>query len=546
MRRAVSSITLLLTIASCTAFGAKSDSNDNSTPPPQTPDQNAQPPIQGAPLTGIFASSSKGADATSGADGSMDHPYKTLKDAIALAASAGQRVIACAEEYDEAVVLPDGVSMYGYYDCTQAPWARANAHAVVKSPTSPALTIKDAPHPMRIDGFEIDAPNLDAAPAVDPSKASSIAAWVSNTPQVTFGSDVLNGGNGAPGIDGTEGPPNQEQGSPNGGSGYIQSDCSYYHPSPSLICFGRSQPGTKTGPKGGTSKCAMGGSGGAGGDGGMGATYPDWDGTGSNPCSGSPPAGFVSQGGAPTASTSTAQGVGYNELPASSAAGPDGGPGAEGADGANGVWKLDAAGFHPGDGTKGGNGNPGQGGGGSGGDFLHFSSAAATYADDCPASAFSGFETATGASGGAGGCGGIPGSGGTGGGASIGILIVNSGVTFEEGAIQSAAGGRAGKGTLGSSGLAGGTGGGALPVPQGATRNGGHGGAGGSGGLSGHGAPGPSFAIAYSGNAPTVGNATRVLAGAGGVGQAALQKTSNGKTHSLPAVTGVSQAEYQF
>src|SRR5436305_8269860 len=118
MRRALTSIITLLTVAACGTFGTASDDNGSTPPappPPGTPDQNAQPPIDGAPLTGIFASSSKGGVAPD-ADGSMEKPYKTLKDAIALAASSGQRVIACAEEFDEAVVVPDGVSMYGYYD----------------------------------------------------------------------------------------------------------------------------------------------------------------------------------------------------------------------------------------------------------------------------------------------------------------------------------------------------------------------------------------------------------------------------------------------
>ncbi|HEY8076682.1 MAG TPA: hypothetical protein VIF62_21300, partial [Labilithrix sp.] len=70
MRRAASSIVMLFTVAACGAFGTKDDSTDTP-PPPATPDQNAQPPIPGAALVGIFASSSKGAP---DGDGSMGKP----------------------------------------------------------------------------------------------------------------------------------------------------------------------------------------------------------------------------------------------------------------------------------------------------------------------------------------------------------------------------------------------------------------------------------------------------------------------------------------
>src|SRR5437879_5741186 len=123
MRRAFSVLATTSVLISCGVFSSASDTPSNSPPPGGTPDQHAMPPVEGAPLTGIFASSSKGVP---DADGSMEKPYKTLREAIAVAFSTHQRVIACNETYEEAIEVPDGVSVYGYYNCVEPKWKRVN------------------------------------------------------------------------------------------------------------------------------------------------------------------------------------------------------------------------------------------------------------------------------------------------------------------------------------------------------------------------------------------------------------------------------------
>ncbi len=57
-----------------------------------------------------------------GADGTLTHPFKTLADAFTAAKTKKKRVLACGETYEEAVVLADGVTAFGNYDCSVLPW----------------------------------------------------------------------------------------------------------------------------------------------------------------------------------------------------------------------------------------------------------------------------------------------------------------------------------------------------------------------------------------------------------------------------------------
>src|SRR5690606_28787605 len=58
------------------------------------------PPVEGAPVDGVFVSSTKGHE---DGDGSSTRPLKTLGAGIALAKAKDLPLIACAETYREAV-----------------------------------------------------------------------------------------------------------------------------------------------------------------------------------------------------------------------------------------------------------------------------------------------------------------------------------------------------------------------------------------------------------------------------------------------------------
>src|SRR5205814_1813023 len=152
MRRLLVTTATALLIA-CGAFSK----DDIGTTDPPTPEDNSKPPIEGTPLEGIFVSAHGPADG----DGTAIRPFPTLAGGIARAATVHQKVIACAKEYKEAIVLPDGVSIYGYFDCTDYnAWKKdINKRATVRSPTSPAFLAIDFKAPTRVDGLEIVAPD---------------------------------------------------------------------------------------------------------------------------------------------------------------------------------------------------------------------------------------------------------------------------------------------------------------------------------------------------------------------------------------------------
>jgi hypothetical protein len=215
--------------------------------------------------------------------------------------------------------------------------------------------------------------------------------------------------------------------------------------------------------------------------------------------------------------------------------------------GANGTWTFGSNGFVPGDGMAGANGLPGQGGGGGAGTTALWWFAP-TYPNVTPAPLSPDALPpgvalgASGAGGGAGGCGGIAGSPGKGGGASIGLFVSNSDVIINgPSLIRAKKGGRAGKGTIGTLGTEGAAGGSKVAGADFSGSAGGKGGNGGAAGLSGHGAPGPSIALVFSGNRPIM-TQVDLVAGTAGAGVAEL--TRDGQT--LPAVTGVAKQEHQF
>jgi hypothetical protein len=511
-------------LAACGVFGAE-DPPAGTTPEAEKAkaEENANSPVGGPPLDGIFVSSSKGNDSGSG---SMGNPVKTLARALALGKERTARVIACAEEFRETLVLVDGVSAFGYYDCTQTPWVQVETRARVASTTSPAATAQGITLTTKLEGFEIFAPNLDGAPATD-DEGTSIALDVRESKGLVVSQSLLHSGKGAPGIDGVPGPFNERTKTSNG---TIATDQAYPSCIPSMFkdCSKQGVPG----PAGGVTTCTIGPPGGPGGKGGDGRWYANGV---------ESPTAAEFRGLPLAASAATAMG-GLNEQPDGKGKGLPGAKGARGAagsDGTNGVWFLTAFGFVRGNGTAGGIGEVGQGGGGGGGARTYFSDTGTPNV--FPAVTY--FSTATGGSGGAGGCAGQPGTPATGGGASIGAFLIKSSVTFDHTRIESSAGGRAGLGNLGTVGSTGGDGG--LGTSHGVptTGQGGDGGSGGPGGASGHGAPGPSIAIAYS-EKPTL-TQVDLAPGPGGQGQPELSAPVTVTTNrTLPAVLGESKAEH--
>ncbi len=508
----------------CGVFGA----DDSPTPPPAA-DENAMPPPVGAPAPdGVFVSSSKGTDDGSG---TQDRPFKTLKEGYAAAKERGLRVFACADTYLESLVIIDGVSAYGDYDCRDG-WVRATKRAIIQSPTTPAVLAKGITMSTRLEGFEIRSPDLDKKIATE-TEGSTIALEVRESKSFVVSGSLLHAGAGAPGTDGSVGKTNART----GGDGTAAIPENYRTCNPALqMCDSI----VLQGPGGGVATCAIGSSnpGGRAGEG-QWYYYPSM-----------PSKATCDWRGRPFATTTTTSVGGLNTSVngyGSGLPGTAGTQGADGADGKNGSWSLTTKGFARGNGTAGTAGQPGLGGGGGGGARYSFTASGGAIPPPADAEYFA---TASGASGGAGGCGGQPGTPGSGGGASIGALVMDSAVVFERTRIESSAGGRAGKGNLGTFGTAGAVGGAPIVKTVEVTGRGGHGGIGGNGGASGHGAPGPTIALAYYKTRPVMADVELVSGRATASSQPALSVNATVAdkpgTKTLPASDGVSVMEYEI
>lgn len=507
-------------------------------PAPEPPPVGGEPPEKA-----VFVSASKGA---AGADGTKLRPVKSLAVAIALAKENGVVVVACADTYAEQVVLADGVTMFGFFGCDDLEkWERAPAgtkRALIASPISPAVVAEGLSLPMRFDGFEVQAPDAPATPAVGSPAASSYGMIVSGTKNLIVGEARISAGVGQDGSDGVEPAQGNLQSSGiHGAPATSQQPCNVDLNTFYCVTGGRHVPRQP----GGRSTCAVGAAGGPGGDGGFAPMTRN--------------SAYVqgiaeeSARGMPTPSTqATMPNTAVGGLLGSigNARGTDGPDGQPGESGTNGAWSFTPAGYVPGDGTAGATGLPGKGGGGGAGtraiwEMQPFSPRGGQLPPaPYPTNRLPPNELgAAGAGGGAGGCGGIAGTVGAGGGASVGLLVVASELRVEGGThIESKAGGRGGKGTLGTLGTPGGVGGaGAATLGRAYGAPGGNGGTGGPAGLSGSGAPGASIALAYSGKRPEMVGVSLQPGGAG-AGAPALTRGAQ----SLPATAGVAVAEHAF
>jgi hypothetical protein len=438
------------------------DTGVDATPPcdvAQTPSQNGCVIADGL---AVFVSVTTGNDSNAGT--TMAAPVKTLAKAITLAqTTTNHRVIACAGVYPEAVALTAagagaGVTIFGGVTCgggdAGAAWTYTGAKAVVQ-PTAHgyALSVSQLSQKVHIEDFEFDAQNGTAA------GESSIAGFLSASPDVTLRRVKLVAGTGVKGADGVLAPvtyptTTRLQGSPAVG------DTS--GPGCSITC-----------PAGGTT---------SGGTGGIGGPPLGGDGTGGSPI-------VTGSGGGGTAA----------QCAASNTGGQNGAIASTATDGAGAATLGSLSGSNqwiPASGVGGNAGGPGQGGGGGGGS-----------------------ATGAGGGGGCGACGGAGGPNGGGGGASVALMVLSSAtVTLD---MCELAASTAGAGGAGVAGQVGQTPGGFGGNPASGGCLGGRGGAGGNGGGGGGGAGGVSVGVFYQGTLPTLTGTTQTIpAGkaAGGAG----------------------------
>jgi hypothetical protein len=413
---------------------------------------------------GIWASSSRGDD---GNPGTQDRPVKTLSKGIALAGmelKKGGRghLYACGETYAEVVVLPDGVSLFGGFDCSKGwKYVGFDKRAVIEAPPAlAALTLPASEKESQIADVKIVASDAQE------SGGSSIAVLALAGSKAAFRRVEVVAGNGADGADGDDGS-HDGQPAQKGLTGNDGADaCTLEEGLGGAVVTTQCDDDTQS-------------SGGEGGDGSELAANAGGD-------------GFP----APDPNPQLLGAGGPGQAAALGAVCKGGTNGAHGKDGDHGgggfgfgrLTKDGYIGVPGGDGTP---GKPGQGGGGGGASLGNAMCGAAPHGGS------------GGGSGGSGGCGGKSGKGGQAGGSSIGVALLSAGLREQDMIIRSGNGGNGGNGGVlqlaGQGGLPG-YGGIGFVGPGGALNGcaGGVGGHGGDGGSGGGGTGGHSVAIAYT------------------------------------------------
>lgn len=456
-------------IAAAWASGCDSAEREFSEPPPAP----ACDPGSNSTALGddcaIFVAPT-GDDASAG---SKEKPLRTLGKAVLAAKGSGVgRVYACRGIYDEALVIPPGITLVGALDCYEGTWAPTDDKSVIAGAADKVAVRFLAGEKIVLDGFKVVAANASAP------GGSSIAAIAAPEASVDIRRSEISAGDGAVGVDGEDGVPGLD--------------------APPVDLLNEGQPlcsGTKGNPGGPPhmNSCGDDGELSIGGEGGFGGIDTGGDGS-----SGEPVSPGTGEGGVTGAACFKVGGSGH-----AGAAGADGAPGAPGA----GLGLLTVAeGWVGVTGGAGGRGAVGQGGGGGAGQKGKVLCAGAS-----------------GGSGGSGGCGGVGGKGGISGGSSVALVSIHATVTLVDVVLKSgsgAAGGRGGSGQAGGLGALGAVGGSnkadttLLPGC-----GGGKGGDGGKGAPGGGGSGGHSAAIAYVGVAPAGSyEATFGAPGVGGLG----------------------------
>ncbi|WP_437929606.1 hypothetical protein WMF37_10140 [Sorangium sp. So ce291] len=426
---------------------------------------------------GVFVS----ATATDGGDGTPEAPVKTLAEAIQLVAlkedESERRVYACAQTFEEALTVTEGVTIFGGLDCDENwQWQDGNETTLTASPGAVPLAVRAVGKTVRLEDVHIVAPSVDP----DDAGTSAIAA-IADQCQVELIRCTVEAGNAAPGARGAAPPLPPEPSEPGarGDDACTKDIGSSAIPQPNR-CGTEDTPDNSVGGRGGNGRVDEGTDGG----------------------SGSPGADANPNAGAYDAATG-----GCTE-------GQPGRPGESGAPGAgaDGIGQLSSAGYTGLPGRNGQSGTTAQGGGGGAG------SRGNTL---CPGLTNGG---AGGGNGGAGGCGGAGGKGGFPGGSSIALLSLNAKLIFHEVRLIAGDGGKGGDGAAGQTGGRGARGGlgGAGSRGSGVLDGcaGGMGGQGGTGGRGGGGQGGHSLAIAFQGTPDTLPSldGVRVQLGAPGPG----------------------------
>jgi hypothetical protein len=460
------------------ASGASSTGagSDGGTPTECVPSENPDPVSDGC---GVFVSTS-GKDAN---EGTKESPVATLAKAVELAAKKGGRVYACAEMFEEALVLDIAVEVYGGLECDKA-WAYVGDEkktTLTAEANAIPLVMKSGVSDARIMDFAIHA-----ADAVMEG-GSSIAVLADGATAELVRCELV-AGNGAKGSAGVPGDPNGMSAVSGAAGNSGANACSDLDgtPGPDATLFGGALD---------TNDCGSGevSAGGRGGDGGV----P----LGSDGSAGQiGTAGQAGKGEPSAGMWSCLEGQGQIGSP-----GEAGMPGL----GATGTGSISTSGYAGTSGSPGTPGKAGQGGGGGGG---------AKGGMICPGGVAG--SGASGGSGGPGGCGGLPGQGGGPGGASIALVSLQASITLTDCTLTTGKGGDGGPGgdlQPGGAGGVSGFGGQGVGSSK-AACDGGKGGAGGNGGPGGGGLGGPSLGIAFQGNAPERQGKTVVTPGAPGAG----------------------------
>ncbi len=425
---------------------------------------------------GVFASSGMGAD---GALGGKTTPVRSLQEAVDLA-SETKRVYACAEVFDEAVTVAEGITIYGGLDCAND-WALlAETKTTVAAPSDAiALTVESTAAGLVVNDLAMEATNATAP------GGSSIAVLVDGV-EATFVRCAMTARDGAAGVDGVDGPSVAPMQGKAGAGG-------------SAACSANPVPGA---PQTDGEVCGDGALS-IGGKGGDGNNANGGDGANGLPVS-------AGNGFGGTGEVGAGWNCNVGGVNGGAQAGDNGTEGTPGV-GASGPGTLTSTGYQGTSGTAGMPGTVGQGGGGGGG--------AKGGNGICMGGPGAG---ASGGAGGAGGCGGLPGEGAGPGGASFALVSVNATVTLDACVLQSGSGGAGGVGGDFQPGALGGLGG-VGGDPAGGTNpgcSGGQGGKGGNGGPGGGGLGGPSAAIAHVGGAPEQAGGTTLTPGTAGLGGA--------------------------
>lgn len=460
-----------------------------------TPWDNA--PGQGVPDTcGVFVSS-----VGAGGDGSQANPYATIGEALATA-SAGTSIYLCEETFNESVVVPSGVTIYGGLDCTDG-WTYASG---AKTTLMGLANTIAAEFTVGGDTTTVYDTIIAAADATDPGGSSTAALIGGGT--VRFERVDAIAGAGAAGENGNTPTTNVGPSDP--------SDSSIVGRSPlggNTLCGSSVQTTGAVEKSNPFCTTSVGGAGGQGQN----------DNTGASQSVGSPgkvlggSGGLIDNGYPP----------GILCLPNTSCGCEIGGPGGSGGSGstgtpgtgASGEGVLVGSGWLSAVAGDAGRGTHGRGGGGGAG------------APSGPGTCGSG-----GSGGGAGGCGGFGGTAGTSGGGSFAVIVLGGIFSTTGGSLTTGIGGAGGDGGVGQVGGVGGNGGTATR-----SCSGGKGGDGGEGGVGGGGAGGHAMAVAHTAAATiNVGVGTVITLGTPGAGGTGGDANGNGvggiadQIHELP------------